>query len=81
MTRLTIDPALSAQLGASPHAIELYDPGGRSLGLFVPNKALYAKTKSPNSDEELTRRERAGGGRPLAEILADFETTYGQAKQ
>jgi hypothetical protein len=79
MDRVTLDSSLSVQLSGASHPVPLYDPGGRTLGLFVPNKTLYANVKSPCSDEELERRERRGGGRSLAEMLADFELNYGRA--
>jgi hypothetical protein len=78
MDRVVIDAALSIQLGGVPSPVTLYDDVGRPLGLFVPNRTLYEHVTCPESDEELTRRERSGGGRPLSEILADFEAKYGR---
>jgi hypothetical protein len=34
---------------------------------------MYEGVDSPTSHEELLRRSREGGGRPLADILADLE--------
>ena len=80
MERVIIDASLSSQLGELPSPITLYDPSGLPIGLFVPNKTLYANLNCPISDEELDRREREGGGRPLAAILADLEAKYGPAE-
>ena len=79
MGRVTLNPALSAELGASTLPVELCDTAGRSLGFFVPSKAFYATVKSPNSEEELRRRVEEGGGRTWPEIRADLESKYGPA--
>jgi hypothetical protein len=78
MGRVTLNSALSAELSASTHPIELYDPTGKSLGFFVPSQAYYAAHKSKLTDEELQRREQ-GGGRTWPEIRADLEKKYGAA--
>jgi hypothetical protein len=45
------------------------------VGRFVPtvDHSECAELEPRVSEEELDRRERAGGGRPLANILADLE--------
>ena len=57
MGRVTLDPALSTELGASTLPVEVCDPSGKTLGFFVPSQAFYAFAKSPNSEEELRRRD------------------------
>jgi hypothetical protein len=36
MSRLTLDPATSAQLSKVDCPLDLYDPSGKVLGRFVP---------------------------------------------
>jgi len=75
MTRICVDAVLRAKLCDSGQSVELYDEAGRLLGYFYPSAdhADYAKATPRVSEEELQRRERQGGGRPLADILADLE--------
>ena len=79
MERVTLDSMLSSQLGAAPLPVELCDAAGQTVGFFVPDKIYYASLKSPHSEEELRRRERAGGGRTWPEIRADLEKKHGPA--
>ena len=62
-------------LGYFLPVLEVCGPSGKVLGHFVPAIAPseYAGVEPPVSEEELDRREREGGGRPLAAILADLE--------
>ena len=75
MTKITLDPTALAKLSNIGHQVELCDTSGRTLGYFVPvvTATQYADSPCPVSEEELDRRERQGGGRTLAEILADLE--------
>ena len=76
MTRIvTFDAATAAKLGSFKERIEVCDETGRPLGHFTPLgvKSVYEGLNSPFSDEELDRRQREGGGRTLAEVLADLE--------
>ena len=67
MSRLTLDPATSAQLAKVESPLDLYDPNGKVLGRFVP---IPADKREPQvSEEELQRRESNGGGRSLTAIL------------
>lgn len=75
MTAITIDSKTGTQLAGQGELVEIRDESGQILGHFVPaldeDVRRYAE---PNiSEEELRRREAAGGGRPLADILADLE--------
>jgi hypothetical protein len=75
MSIVIADDAVIGQLGATRAPQELRAPDGRLLGHFVPavagaeNPALVPRI----SEEELQRRERAGGGRSLESILAELE--------
>jgi len=75
MTRITLDSTMLAALSSVGQQVELCDTSGRLLGYFVPVVAAtqYADSPCPVSEDELDRREREGGGRTLAEILADLE--------
>ena len=69
------DPALLSQLAAGEE-VELKDPTGRVLGVFIPQGEGEPPpgVKSPFSDEELeARRKRSQTGRPLADILRDLQ--------
>jgi len=72
MTKVIVDPATRAQLAKANNPLELCDDYGNVLGHFVPLLSRIDKTEPRVSEEELDRRERAGGGRELAGILADL---------
>ena len=71
MTRLIVDPEAVPEFRQAKSTVEVVDGAGRLLGHFVP--ALPAGKEPAISDEELHRREQRGGGRPLAQVLADLE--------
>jgi hypothetical protein len=75
MNRIIIDQASMAKLGALDQSAELCDETGRILGYFTPthDRSLYEGVEPPISAEELERRFQGGGGRPLADIMADLE--------
>jgi hypothetical protein len=75
MTRLIVDSATLTKLRDARQTLELCDDLGRVVGHFVPTlDPSQCSTLEPQvSEEELDRRERFGGGRSLAEILADLE--------
>ena len=69
------DPSLLSQLTAGAE-VELQDPSGKVLGVFVPHGLgkLPTGAKSPFSDEAMAERRKAPKvGRPLADILRDLE--------
>ena len=67
MSRITLDRDTLAKLMAANGPVEVCDPSGVVVGRFAPTG------KEPRiGEEELARREAAGGGRPLAEIMADL---------
>ena len=72
MTKVVIDAVLRNKLGNLAEAKQFTDESGQLLGHFLPVAA--APRREPQiSDEEIQRRLRQGGGRPLSEILADLE--------
>jgi hypothetical protein len=69
------DPALLSQLAAGQE-VELKDPSGRVLGVFIlqVEGPPPPEVHSPFSDEELEKRRRQPQtGRPLADILRDLQ--------
>ena len=71
MVRIVIGPDVRRRLDGVFGVAEVYGDDGRLLGHFVP--APEGDRLDPQvSDQELDRREAAGGGRPLAAILADL---------
>ena len=69
------DATVLVQFRGTRTPIELRAPDGRLLGHFVPafTGPLDPALLPQISEEELQRRERAGGGRPLQDLLADLE--------
>jgi hypothetical protein len=76
MNQVIVDPALASKLREKGVTVDICDENGTVLGHFVPivPPAAYENVEIPISEEELDRREKEGGGRPLAEILADLES-------
>ncbi len=74
MTRVIVDPATRAKLADAHDPLEICDDSGKVSGHFIPlPDASRGESAGPQvAEEELDRRERAGGGRGLAEILADL---------
>ena len=75
MTKIVLDPATQSKLETGGQILEICDPSGRILGHFLPvSPSSPANPLEPQiSDEEIQARLRQGGGRPLADILADLE--------
>ena len=74
MSGLTIDESTESALREFAR-LEVHNSAGRLVGYLVQvaPKEDYVGVRSPHSDEELRDRAREGGGRPLADILRDFE--------
>jgi hypothetical protein len=73
MSKVIVDDELRAKLNGLNADLEFCDPNGEPLGYFVPKdeymRLLYAwERQQPVDLEELERRAREPGGRPLAEI-------------
>ena len=74
MSRIIVDAALLSKLVGVHQPVELCDEAGRLVGRFTPAIVLPPSALEPRvTEEELRRRLAAGGGRTLAEILADLE--------
>jgi hypothetical protein len=73
MTKVIVDSATREQLVSAKKPLELCDETGCLLGHFIPAlTASQCGTGPQISEAELDRREQAGGGRPLAEILEEL---------
>lgn len=72
MTKLIVDTSLTDKLSALQGAVELCDESGQIVGYFHPVMPTAKYPRSPIPLEELERRSREGGGRALAEILAEL---------
>jgi hypothetical protein len=75
MSITVTDPSLLSQLTTGAE-VELKDPSGKVLGVFVPEGLgkLPPGVKSPFSEEEMAERRKAPKvGRPLGDIVRDLE--------
>lgn len=68
------DP-LKAKFEAADAPLQVCTPEGRVIGYFTPSKPAKLNLDPGIGEEELDRREAAGGGRPLADILRDLAKT------
>jgi hypothetical protein len=74
MTRIILNGDALAKLAAAKQTVELCDETGRAIGRFTPTFLAPPPGTEPQiSEEEIERRSKLGGGRPLREILADWE--------
>lgn len=76
MTPVIVTPELRSLLPSLGQPLEFRDEEGHLLGCYTPTKvdaAFYASLDPGITDEEIQRRIKEGGGRTLAEILADLE--------
>jgi len=74
MSITVLDPSTVSQMKAVFVPAQLRDEKGTLLGYFHPvaTPETVDQYECPLSEEELDRREREGGGRPLADILSDL---------
>ena len=71
MSRITLDDATLAKLTDRMYPVEVCDSAGNVRGRFIPEPDPAMQPQI--SDEEIARRIKEGGGRPLADIIADLE--------
>ncbi|QDT62857.1 hypothetical protein [Calycomorphotria hydatis] len=72
MTRISLDPKQLEQLSPDGQMAELVGPEGEVIGFFVPN--ICKKSLEPQIDsEEINQRIANGGGRPLRQIVDEYE--------
>ncbi|MHB1424403.1 MAG: hypothetical protein ACYC3I_14625 [Gemmataceae bacterium] len=75
MNRVVVDPATLTILRNARQTLDVCDESGKVAGRFIPTMDHFdcADIEPRISEAELNRRERAGGGRPLADILTALE--------
>jgi hypothetical protein len=69
MSRLTVDSATLAKLQGLSAPVDLCDEHGRVVGHFVPSAALELDIP----EEEMDRRAANFHGRPLDDLVAEWE--------
>jgi hypothetical protein len=74
MDQIIVDESFARQLGIAPCVV--VDSAGKRLGCFIPevDPSIYQGMNASVSDDELHRRERAGGGRTLEGVVDDLRT-------
>ncbi|MGP0067289.1 MAG: hypothetical protein ACLQGP_27300 [Isosphaeraceae bacterium] len=75
MSSVVLDSRSLELLRQGEGRVEIRDEAGQLAGYFIPpvDRSLYESVEVPVSEDELRRRAQKGGGRTLAEILADLE--------
>lgn len=75
MSRLIVDSATLAKLQGLSHPVDFFDEQGRILGYFVPYPpgVSAADLELDIPEEELDRRAANFKGRPLADLVAEWE--------
>ena len=75
MSRLTIDSATLAKLQGLSEPVDLCDEQGRIVGQFVPypGGVTSADVELDIPEAELDRRAANFSGRPLADLVAEWE--------
>jgi hypothetical protein len=76
MDHIVVDDSFTRQMPIAIVPCLVFDSTGKRLGYFTPDvdSSIYRGVEPSVSDDELDRRQRTGGGRPLSEILNDLET-------
>jgi hypothetical protein len=74
MDHIVVDDSFTRQLPGAEVPVVVCDATGKRLGYFTPeiDATLYRGVEPSVSDEELSRRECAGGGRSVREIINDL---------
>ena len=74
MTRVIVKPEVAASLGGLAFATEFCDADGKVLGYFQPITPPSLKYVDLGiSEEEIRRREQVRTGRPIDDVLAEWE--------
>jgi hypothetical protein len=72
MTRVVVDAEIRRKLRDLTEVLQFTDESGKVLGHFTPVPS-DSRLQPQISEEEIQERLRQGGGRTLAEIIADLE--------
>jgi hypothetical protein len=82
MTTVIVGNELRDKLKAVEHEAVICDENGSKVGWFFSDaeymKMMYDRARQMFTDEELDRAEKEPGGRPLADIMADLRSKYGE---
>ena len=73
MPLVILPDSMKAKFLAADGPVECCTADGTVVGYFTPTGAKKYDLDPGISEEEMERREAAGGGRPLADILRDLE--------
>lgn len=75
MDQIFVDDSFTRQLPTAQVPCLVFDSQGNPLGCFTPtvDGSLYRGIEPSVSKQELNRREQAGGGRSLANIISDLQ--------
>ena len=76
MSHIVLDSQTLQRFGLQHGPLEVRDETGKIVGWFTPAvdpSSVPSHLRPKISQEEIDRRSREGGGRPLAEIMADLE--------
>jgi hypothetical protein len=74
MIRIVVDDKTSEALRRSGEIVLICDSTGQILGQVIRDDSIPDDLDPRITEEELDRREKAGGGRPLRDILRDLES-------
>ena len=73
MSIFIVPDSLKAKFEGASEPLTFCTPDGRIIGYFTPHKEAKLNFEPPELPPgELDRREAAGGGRPLKDILRDL---------
>ena len=76
MTQIVLPDAALSQLAGLPGPASICDASGQILGTYIPQVAhdaeLYAQNPCPLSAEELERRRKEKGGKPLTQFWKEM---------
>jgi hypothetical protein len=78
MDQIFVDDTFTRQLSDTISPCVVVDSAGRKLGYFTRavDQSFYEGLEPSVDEGELHRREQAGGGRPLADILRDLSKRH-----
>lgn len=79
MTQIVVNKELQSRLEAASNFAALCDESGNTLGYYRPARKAGGYRNpidgSPFAEEEVQRRLRERGGRPLAEMLQELRAS------
>lgn len=75
MVQIIVDDSFTQQMAGTIVPCMVLNSEGKRIGYFTPeiDASVYRGVEPSVSEEELSRRERDGSGRTVAEIFQDLE--------